>query len=114
MRRIPLKISNSFQRLVIGWTVLLAFCVTSVAQTSRQQLHRTLTANQKTAVEKLAEYASSGSGQVAQTLLDLGYSPDIPGFQAFPGLRMIESAYLAAEQGNHGSGDLLLAVLAKR
>lgn len=75
---------------------------------------RELTPAENAAIERVAAHASSGSGNFAQVLNSIGYSPDIPGFKAFPIVRKIESAYLAAEQGAPGSGKQVIALLSKQ
>jgi len=69
---------------------------------------------QSAAIERLAAYASSGPDNVGQMLNNIGFRPSVPGFKAFPAVRKIESAYFAAEEGEKGTGELVLALLSKQ
>jgi hypothetical protein len=93
--------------------IILALAV-FVAAAESNPTQQPLTPAEKAAIERVAAHASSGADNVGQMLNGIGYSPDIPGFKAFPAVRKIEAAYLAAEQGTPGSGKLVIALLSKQ
>jgi hypothetical protein len=95
----------------IGFILALA-AVIATAETNLTQ--QALTPAEKAAIETVAAHASSGPDNIGQMLNGIGYNPDIPGFKAFPVVRKIEAAYLAAEQGTPGSGQLVIALLSKQ
>jgi hypothetical protein len=95
----------------IGFILALAALIATAEVNPAQQ---PLTPAEKAAIEIVAAHSSSGPDNIGQMLNGIGYSPDIPGFKAFPVVRKIEAAYLAAEQGKPGSGKLVIALLSKQ
>ena len=103
-----------FTRSVRAITLALALALVVQGAPARlQQVAPEIArAGHRDAVIAVAQYTSH-RGLIDQLLRDAGFTPAVLGWDGFPVLRKVETAYLSAERAGAGQGGMLLATLAR-